>query len=88
VQTLNSQWTGKIIFLHLPPPPSPLLPHRLPQGTEVVMSPAPGASGLPKPAFDAVPAPDVPLHIARKNYELAKTEDGNSLGTFPCHLIN
>jgi len=45
------------------------------QGTEVVMSPAPGASGLPKPAFDAVPAPDVPLHIARKNYELAKTED-------------
>merc|ERR1712168_825304 len=50
------------------------------QGAEVIMSRPPANVAGIKPAstsvaFDAVPAPDVPLHIARKNFELAKTEE-------------
>jgi len=50
------------------------------QGSELVMSGSPVQlpavrSGLPAVPFDAVPAPDVPLHIAKKNFEFAETEE-------------
>jgi len=51
------------------------------QGSETVMSgypaklPAMRSSGLPAVPFDAVPAPDVPLHVAKKNFEFAHTEE-------------
>jgi len=49
------------------------------QGSETIMSGAPGhlparKPSLPAVPFDAVPAPDVPLHIARKNFEFATTD--------------
>merc|ERR1712198_337970 len=50
------------------------------QGGETIMSGAPGQLPARKPIlpavpFDAVPAPDVPLHIARKNFELAQSDE-------------
>jgi len=50
------------------------------QGSELIMSRPPAKLPAIKPAspsaqFDAIPAPDVPLHIARKNFELAETEE-------------
>merc|ERR1712002_611419 len=50
------------------------------QGSELIMSRPPGQLPARKPIlpsvpFDAVPAPDVPLHIARKNFEFAETEE-------------
>lgn len=50
------------------------------QGSEVIMNGNPSKlpavkSPLPAVPFDAVPAPDVPLHIAKKNFEFAQTEE-------------
>merc|ERR1712212_252308 len=45
------------------------------QGSETIMSgnpvqhPVVPSSGLPAVPFDAIPAPDVPLHMAKKNFE-------------------
>lgn len=51
------------------------------QGSETIMSgnpvqhPVVPSSGLPAVPFDAIPAPDVPLHMAKKNFEFAKSEE-------------
>jgi len=48
------------------------------QGSEVLQSASkPISPNRPstRVPFDAVPAPDVPLHIARKDYELARTKE-------------
>ena len=51
------------------------------QGSEIIVSgypvklPAVRSSVLPAVPFDAIPAPDVPLHIAKKNFEFAETEE-------------
>ena len=50
------------------------------QGSETILSGLPVQLPVQKPRlpavpFDAIPAPDVPLHIAKKNFELAETEE-------------
>jgi len=50
------------------------------QGSETIMSGLPIQLPVQKPRlpavpFDAIPAPDVPLDIAKKNFEMAETEE-------------
>ena len=50
------------------------------QGSETILSGLPVQLPVQKPKlpavpFDAIPAPDVPLHIAKKNFELAESEE-------------
>jgi len=50
------------------------------QGSETILSGLPVQLPVQKPRlpavpFDAIPAPDVPLHIAKKNFELAESEE-------------